>query len=688
MAELNSNIEISLGEVTTTTTVPNPRTAHIAGGNAVLFRFSNPDERALGSLGTYTQTPTASPAPSPTVVADTEYDWPNKPATGVVDLNTVSLYVVDGLLKYYTDTEVSVVANAGVNKLQSSSLVFATNTVADRDALFLDRDCQVDDIVVISAGGTTLRSTITAIDTDADGENTVLTLKDDLPTAIRNATEVSLSLYIPVDSVEVPYVKEEASGEFNYTFDANSISINDSITMFEDSWTDSDVPQALELTEGELIVQYRAWVTTKTNAVFTCEDTTDLDDIPGALHPANPLKWGVYVALQHSAGVEVKYTAVADPDSLTDWEDMLDWLGDDLDIYGLVPLTHNQAVWALYTAYVTASRTNGHPLCVWTCPEMEDVVLYEDIDATITEDGDSGEYTVVTAATGQFQTDGVVAGDVVDFEFETDAWGREVYSSGTVVTVYSEQSLLIDTGPTTEIAVAERIKIRRPLTAAVITSELQDLAEELDNRYVRLVWPDVITTNGYTDRAGYYLAAMLAGLRSGSYPHRSLSNVELTGISSNTRMTMLNVTQRTALDAAGVWVVNATPSGSIITRHGVTTAQTDEADYREEAVVSNVDGIEYDIRCVVADYSGKSNVNATIIRHVGIAIRKLFIELSAEPTLALGPRVFAGTITSLSSSTTVPDSIIVTYNVTVPTPFNHLEIIQQITAGLNIEVTT
>lgn len=686
MAELNSSIEISLGTAVTTTTVPNPRTAHIAGGNAVLFRFSNTTERALGSLGTYTKTPTESPALSPTV-EETEYAWPNKPATGVVDLDTVALYVVDGMLLYYTEPTLAMVANAGINKLQADSLVFATNSTADRDALFLDRDCQVDDIVEVSAGGATLRSTIVAVSTDTNGENTVLTLKDNLPTSIRNATTVSLSLYIPVTGVEVPYVKEDAPGEFNYTFDADNISINNVITMFEDSWTDSAIPQALELAGGELIVQYRAWVTTKTNAVFTCEDTTDLDDIPGALHPANPLKWGVYVALQHSAGVGVKYTAVADPESLTDWAVMLDWLGDDLDIYGLVPLTHNQSVWALYTAYVAERRTNGHPLFVWTCPEMEDLVLYEDIDATITEDGDSGEYTVVTAATGQFQTDGVVAGDIVDFEFETDAWDREVFNSGTVVTVYSEQSLLINTGPTTEITVAARIKIRRPLTAALVTSELQAIAAELDNRYVSLVWPDVITTNGYTDRAGYYLAAMLAGLRSGSYPHRSLSNVALTGISSNARMTMLNVTQRTALDAAGVWVVNATPGGSIITRHGVTTAQTDEADYREEAVVSNVDGIEYDIRRVIAEYSGKSNVNATIIRHVGIAIRKLFIELSAEPTLALGPRVFAGSINSLSSSELVPDSIVVDYSVTVPVPFNTLEIVQQITAGLNIEVT-
>jgi len=368
MGELNSNVTVVVGDEPTTSTVPNPRKAHIAGGNAVLFRFNDPAERALASLGLYTKSPTESPAPSPDSSTALTYTWPNIPENGVVDLENVSLYVVDGLL---------------------------------------NRDCQVGDVIEVTVGTTTLRTSMTAIQTDVTGENTLLVLKDNLPAVIRAASEVELSLYIVVDGVEVPWLQEETPGGFNYTFDENGVVLADEITMFEASWTDNGVEQALTLN--------------KVNAVFTCEDITDLGLIPGALHPANPLKWGVYAALQNSAGVAVKYTAVANPSDLDDWSDMLDWLGDDKDIYALVPLTHDSDVWDLYETYITTQRAAGHPLCVRVCPSfVDDIVVYEDLDATITEYTADGTNTLVTAEGGQFITDGVSVGDTVDFEFEED----------------------------------------------------------------------------------------------------------------------------------------------------------------------------------------------------------------------------------------------------------------------------
>ncbi len=682
MGELNSNVTVVVGDEPTTSTVPNPRKAHIAGGNAVLFRFNDPAERALASLGLYTKSPTESPAPSPTESVAVE--WPSIPENGVVDLESVSLYVVDGLLQYYFDGTVGTVPNAGVNILQTSDLVFVSNNAEDRDGVFFDRDCQVGDVVVITVGDTSIRTSIVEIRVDNTGENKLLVFRDNLPADIRAAASVALSLYIVVDGVEVPRLKEEAPGEFNYTFDENGIVIADEITMFEASWTDNGIEQALTLTEGELIVQYRAWVNDKINAVFTCGDVTDLELIPGALHPANPLKWGVYAALQNSAGVAVKYTAVANPSDLDDWGDMLDWLGDDKDIYALVPLTNDSDVWDLYETYITTQRAAGHPLCMRVCPSfVDDIVVYEDLDATITEVG--GTNTLVTATGGQFITDGVSVGDTVDFEFEEDAWDITVYSSATVVEVMSEQSLRISTGPDTEVTVADRIRIRRASTAANITTRLQALAANFNSRYIQLIWPDTVTISGQSC-AGYYLAAALAGLRSGVYPHQGLTNMELTGVSVDSRMVLLNVTQRVALMDAGVWVVNATSAGNVVTRRGVTTAQTDELEYREEAVVSNIDGIEYDIRRIISEYKGKSNITQTILRHVRIAVKGLFIKLGGDVSVELGARILAGTLNSVSSSVN-SGNIVVNYAVTVPTPFNKLEIVQQITVGITLEVT-
>jgi hypothetical protein len=79
---------------------------------------------------------------------------------------------------------------------------------------------------------------------------------------------------------------------------------------------------------------------------------SDINNIPGPLDQENPLKWGVYKALSNSNGTAVKYTAVANPDSLDSWASVLERLKGRDDFYNVVPLTFNREVQDLWAAYI------------------------------------------------------------------------------------------------------------------------------------------------------------------------------------------------------------------------------------------------------------------------------------------------------------------------------------------------
>ena len=680
MTEIISDITIDTATASGSTTVPHPRKAHIAGGNAVLFRCTNSTEKPLSHLGTYD---TSYPLPSPTGIDDIVYNWPNKPENSIVDLVDVTVRVEQGLLLYFTNSTGTITENS-VNSIIASDVVFATNSDEDRDAEFLDRDCQVGDIVDLTVGDTTLRTSITGLVADGSNGITILTLKHNLPAAMMVAADIELSLYIPVDGVVIPEIKEDYPGDVNYVLDDEEVTLSSSIMLFEDSWTDSGTPISLPLIYGEVFVDYRAWVADKANAVYECEDTTDLELIPGALSPRNPLKWGVYVALNNSAGVGVKYTAVADPDDTGEWAQLLEWLGDEEDVYGLVPLTHNATVLSHYIQYANERRDEDRPVAVWYCETLLDTTLVvTSTDATITELGSTGSYTLLIADGGTFITNGVQVGDTVIYNYGVDAWGRITYDLDTVEAVVNEQTLVLTTGAETEITVAAPISVRRDLTTNALLNELVTTAAEIDNRYVRLVWPDEVVLLNNTC-AGYFLAAVLAGKRSGLYPHQSLTNQPLTDVTPNTRMTgVFSVTQRNTLVDSGVWVVNRNFDDDIVTRRGVTTAQTTELDYVEEAIISNTDAIDYRIRKLVEEYKGKSNVVSSLIRYLNLELIGLFEELGTSVSLSIGSQIIDGGIDNVYASATDVDTIVVQYTINVPAPFNKLQIVNQITVGLN-----
>lgn len=123
------------------TSVDSPRNAHITGGHAQLFRYSNSDEKTVINLGEYDET------------QDTPYSWPERPAGAQVDFGYVKLYAEDALLEYYSNTVGSGALVAPVvgykNRVRDAETSFKTNGAYLRSGDLFDRDAKVGDYVFV-----------------------------------------------------------------------------------------------------------------------------------------------------------------------------------------------------------------------------------------------------------------------------------------------------------------------------------------------------------------------------------------------------------------------------------------------------------------------------------------------------------------------------------------------------------
>jgi hypothetical protein len=170
-----------------------------------------------------------------------------------------------------------------------------------------------------------------------------------LPTGMTD--DITLTLYIR-KNIEVPAEHVVVPGSYNWAQSDTEICIYGGIQAYDSSWTDDGEPVALDVVTDALVansnklyVEYRAWrsdLAASLNAVY---DSSELDDaVSGPIDPDNPLKYALYLALQNNNGRNVWYIAVHDPDDITAWSDALEKVEDRSDIYGLVPLTHDDTV--------------------------------------------------------------------------------------------------------------------------------------------------------------------------------------------------------------------------------------------------------------------------------------------------------------------------------------------------------
>jgi hypothetical protein len=541
---------------------------------------------------------------------------------------------------------------------------------------------------------------------EKEGAMTTIELGNNMSLDIPDGSEVDLTLFIRKPLLQIEQNREGFAPVTNWDTSETEITVNDGIIAYDETWTDNGVPQPLDVYSEEekdygiLFVEYRAWRQELIDEVNTIRDTADIDDIIGPLHPDNPLKWGVFKALENSNGSEVKYTAVGNPDDVDSWVNVLEQIVGREDVYGLVPLTRNRTVLDLFAAHALdqSAPEQGLWRVLWTSlqgiAEIPIVstggVVPGHLEATTSDDEvalakieddplTSGtQYTILrcTSENADFVTNGVLPGDIVRTLYVGDGFGNYTYSEFVVDEVQSEEQIRLLTGPDAPVNVASKFEIWRNLSATQESAEIALDAGSWGSRRVRAVWPDILETSG-TLQEGYFLCCALAGLRSGILPHQGMTRLEIVGFTDVPRtLNKFNRSQLDAMAVAGTWIVTQDrQTGKIFTRHAVTTGNYDDINQREEMLTSNVDSISYRFKQYFEPYIGVTNVTPSMQHRLELEVAKLIRTLQTEAfTEELGGQLIDATIVSLAPHTILRDRYVLVLNAIVPYALNNFEI--------------
>jgi hypothetical protein len=555
--------------------------------------------------------------------------------------------------------------------------------------------------VTISFDQTTLRKHdiyYIAVTAAYEGNMRILEIDRNLPADMLAASDLGVSLYIKQEHVVIPRKRPSAAPLVNYDLgDAGvtdtGFTVNSGITLTDPSWTDDGEEQPLLLREGNLFAQYRAWVPDLADAVDALESDDDFDAIPGAEHPDNPLKYAVAKAWGASGGVDVRYIAVDDPADTDSWRNALEKLVGYKGVHGIVPLTTDKAILDLFVAHAESHSESdkGRWRRVWLSLAAEDTVAIVDsaassdgetVLATTEDDPDAAgsQYTLlnVPAGNADFLSNGVRAGDIVRFLYTSDGWGDETYSEFEVDAVINEDSLRLVSGTTVSVSVARKMEVWRQLTATELSEQLAAKCAAYGTIRVSAIWPDAIDNAG-TTLSGMYLAAALAGLRSGVLPQQGLTNYVIPGFDDVPRTNELfNETQLNHMAEAGVHIVFRNEDDQIVSRHALTSAGADDVLTREEMIIANTDSRSMQYLDTVRDMIGRVNITPGTIDVLVLRLTAKMDEFKLTSQPEIGGQLLDGEIVSVRRHRVLADRLVVDLRETVPVPLNTLEIHQQI----------
>ena len=544
-----------------------------------------------------------------------------------------------------------------------------------------------------------------------------LILRDDLPDKLLTATDLDVRLFIP-KTIEVTQDRLSNPPNSNYLIEDTQMVVRAGITAYDETWTASGVEQPLTVWDGvsssvtrsldfgTLYIEYREWLPDLVDTVQFISDVADIDSIPGPLDEANPLKWGVYRALENSAGTQVGYTAVSDPDDLDAWQTVLDRIKGRDDVYNLVPLTYDREVHNLYHAHVSAessAEAGNWKAMIINLKEDSSVMVVGESDPdsqalrptstdggpvlAVLEDNPQAtgtQYTRLSVPAGNsgFLTYGVKPGDVVRYLFSVDAFGNSTYQEFVVDTVLSENSLLLLNGYTEPVTVPQLVEIYHTRTKDELVEAVVDQAQSFADRRVVAVWPDMVGTDGNT-QDGIFLGAAIAGLASSVVPHQGLTNVEISGfddLASRTR-DYLTSSQMDTLAAGGVWIATEDRDGTPHTRHALTTDTTD-LNSQEEMIRRNVDSISYLFLRRLRPFIGRANVTPSLLERLGFEVRQTIRYLQSNGyTEELGAQLISGAIAVDDTGAEIlrvhplaADRVEIALDLEIPAPVNNIEL--------------
>ena len=560
----------------------------------------------------------------------------------------------------------------------------------------------ITDDAVVAVGTYGVTATITEDGTDntftagdsfyiaatAAAPSTVRTieLEDNLTTAqLDGGASLTMEIrLVKSGGTELPAIRSLEANTTNWTATASTLTVKSGATMTDSAIVNGSDLVALPVKGGGVYVQHRDLLSNYSTSIGSVSSLADVTAKLGVVHVDNPLAQGVYDALLNAADTAVYFASVPTND-LAGYNKVVELARKDNKYYSVVPLTFDATIQDAIVGHVNAMSVASVAKwrIAWLAKQMVATKLVYSAKTdgsswtgTITDDPTvSGtQYTLATVAGASFVTDGVRVGDSLLYNFRLDSNGAVINDTATIAEIRSQTTLVLSASVGVAFTSA-KVQVRRNYTVDEQVANLAAAAGGFNNRRVRSVFPDTFKAGSQT-KEGFYLAASLAGLRSGVVPHQGLTNIQLLGPTELSRVVNeLSEEQLNTLAEAGVWIVTQSALGATpYTRHQLTTDESG-LNFSEDSVTTNVDHISYALQAKIAPFIGLYNVNPGTILQIRSAIdAELSYRMTSTFTARAGNQLNGFTITKVEQNATFKDRIDVEIVLQVPAPINVIKI--------------
>lgn len=537
------------------------------------------------------------------------------------------------------------------------------------------------------------------VDSGKDGPAEGIIIRDAIPEVLRTVgtnkkyLKVEFCVLRDVEIAQEVYDSDTDAMDTNWNVSDPYIHIDNNIKVLQNDFiTEEGNPITLYLLDGSVSVAYREWLidgAEKFNYVGTLED---IDAMPGPLTPENPLKYAVYKALANSGYHTVVYTTVTG-DTLDAWSSAIAVASGSREIYTVVPLSQDLSVLKLVETLVTSD--SNEETCAWkncffsvaaptermlvgksdNTPHVTstngDIVLARITKQEVAENADPnadtlGDVEIITTdehGIANADLSSVKPGDTLRIKVTEDSYVPYIVYS------VSGNTLVIKNPP--EENSTYNIEIWHTLTRAEQVTYIADVAQSFANRRIKVVWPDVVGDNGKAIPSTF-LCAALAGLVGGSVPNQGLTRVTISGFDDMSRaVPYFTESQIKKLASSGVWIVMEDLDGTIFTMHGLTTS-TISLQYSEEMITRIVDFMSLELRTILEQYIGVTNITAQTIDAISDDIMVYMGGASSNTYSSNGPLVTEYEILDISQDALLKDRINVILSVTIPKATNNI----------------
>ena len=518
----------------------------------------------------------------------------------------------------------------------------------------------------------------------------VIELNNDLPAStLANGNDMYINLSLKKNSVELGKVRDLEEGTLNWTQVENYVTVNAGATISDSSITVNGIPAKLLVSKGNIFVHHRDLLQDHVVSIGAITSEGEVSRKLGTVHPDNPLAQGVYDAVLNANGAFVYYLGVQ-TDDLAGYNEALEIAKKSDKVYGFVPLTFDRAVHDAFVGHVNAYSTPGVGLWRVTWLSIQDdksSTIYgvkadgSSYLGTITQDPEAPitQLNLVSVAGASFLDDGVRPTDSLRLNFRTNADGTTSYDEYIVDEVRTQTTLTLTTSVATAISSGVKVEIVRNFTRDERANNIALIGGSYMNRRVRVVFPDTYKYNG-VEKAGYFMAAALAGLRSGVVPHQGLTNTVVLGADDLSKIVNeFTQDQLNLMAEHGIWlvvqsIVGATP----YVRHQL-TSDTSGLNTSEDSITTNVDNISYALKNTLTPFIGTYNINPINIQIIRDAIiRELVFRATQTFTARAGNQLVSFTpatdILLIQQDPTYKDRIDVEVRLNVPYPLNYISL--------------